>query len=146
MTNNGPKANPVSFASGLANSGSTRISAHATCASDFAAALGFTGEGDMEKIDALFDQRYAADEGLRKAVEQGRTSKAAFRNYYGLRASVAFSYGSHDEWNILRLINDKRRGAQLGVANQIASFYDGRPTPPSAAEQPVSNGYMGRCN
>jgi len=114
--------------------------------SDFAAALGFTGEGDMEKIDALFDQRYAADEGLRKAVEQGRTSKAAFRNYYGLRASVAFSYGSHDEWNILRLINDKRRGAQFGVANQIASFYDGRPTPPSAAEQPVSNGYMGRCN
>jgi len=113
---------------------------------DFASALGLTGEGDMEKIEALFDQRYAADEGLRKAVEQGRTSKAAFRNYYGLRASVAFSYGSHDEWNILRLINDKRRGAQLGVANQIASFYDGRPTPPSAAEQPVSNGYMGRCN
>ena len=115
--------------------------------SDFGRALGLTGEGDMEKIDALFDQRYASDEGLRKAVEQGRTSKASFRNYYGLRASIAFSYGSHDEWNILRLINVKRLGsAQFGVANQLASFYDGRPTPPSAAEQPVSNGYMGRCN
>ena len=101
----------------------------------------------MEKIEAQFDERYAADEGLRKAVEQGRTSKAAFRNYYALRASIAFSYGSHDEWNILRLINVKRLGGtQFGVANQIASFYDGRPTPPSAAEQPVSNGYMGRCN
>lgn len=115
--------------------------------SDFAAALGLTGEGDMEKIDALFDQRYAADEGLRKAVDQKRVSKATFRNYYGLKAAIMFSYGSHDEWNILRLINAKRLGGtQFGVANQIASFYDGRPTPPSAAEQPVSNGYMGRCN
>ena len=114
---------------------------------DFARALGLTGDGDMEKIDALFDQRYAADEGLRKAVEQGKVSKPTFRNYYGLKASVAFSYGSHDEWNILRLINVKRLGGpQFGVANQIASFYDGRPTPPAAAEQPVSNGYMGRCN
>jgi hypothetical protein len=115
--------------------------------SDFAAALGLTGEGDMDRIDALFDQRYAADDKLRDAVAQGKVSKATFRNYYGLTASVAFSYGSHDEWNILRLINVKRLGGtQFGVANQIASFYDGRPTPPSAAEQPVSNGYMGRCN
>ena len=115
--------------------------------SDFASALGLTGEGDMEKIEALFDQRYAADEALRKAVEQGRLSKATFRNYYGLKASIAFSYGSHDEWNILRLINVKRLGGtQFGVANLIASFYDGRPTPPSAVEQPVSNGYTGRCN
>jgi hypothetical protein len=114
---------------------------------DFASALELTGEGDMETIDALFDQRYAADEGLRKAVEQGRTSKAAFHNYYALKASIAFSYGSHDEWNILRLINDKRRGGtQFGVANQIASFYDGRATPPSAAEQSISTGYVGRCN
>ena len=115
--------------------------------SDFGNALGLTGDGDMEKIDALFDQRYAADEKLRDAVAQGKVSKATFRNYYGLKASVMFSYGSHDEWNILRLINVKRLGGtQFGVANQIASFYDGRPTPPSAAEQPVSNGYMGRCN
>lgn len=115
--------------------------------SDFGAALGLTGEGDMEKIDALFDQRLAADEGLRREVERGRVSKQTFRHYYSLRASITFSYGAHDEWNILRVLNDKRRGAaQLGVANQIASFYDGRPTPPSAAEQSVSTGYMGRCN
>jgi len=101
----------------------------------------------MEKIDALYDQRYAADQGLRDAVAQGKTSKPAFRNYYGLKASIAFSYGSHDEWNILRLINDKRRGGtQFGVANQIASFYDGHATAPSAAEQGISTGYVGRCN
>lgn len=113
---------------------------------DFAHALGLTGDGDMDKIDALFDQRYASDEKLREAVAKGSVTKATFRNYYALRASIAFSYGSHDEWNILRLINVKRLGGtQFGVANQIASFYDGRPTPPSAGEQPVSNGNMGRC-
>ena len=113
---------------------------------DFASALGLTGEGDMEKIDDLFDRRYLADQGLRDAVAQGKVSKPTFRNYYGLRASIAFSYGSHDEWNILRLLNDRRRGTQFGVANQIASFYDGHATPPSAAEQGVSTGYVGRCN
>ena len=114
---------------------------------DFANALGLTGDGDMERIDELFDKRYASDEGLRKAVEQGKTNKAMFRMYYGLRASIAFSYGSHDEWNILRLLNERRRGGtQFGVANQIASFYDGQATPPSAAEQGVSTGYVGRCN
>lgn len=114
---------------------------------DFANALGLTGEGDLEKIDTIFDQRYAADEGLRKAVEAGRLSKATFRNYYGLRASIAFSYGSHDEWNILRILNERRRGAtKFGVANQIASFYDGRAVAPAAAEQGVSTGYVGRCN
>lgn len=114
---------------------------------DFASALGLTGEGDMEKIDAIFDQRYAADEGLRRAVEQGRVSKATFRKYYGLRASIAFSYGSHDEWNILRILNERRRGGtQFGVANQIASFFDGHAAAPAAAEQGISTGYVGRCN
>ena len=65
----------------------------------------------MEKIDALFDRRYATDEGLRKAVEQGKVSKTTFRNYYALRAAISFSYGSHDEWNIVRILNDRRRGA-----------------------------------
>jgi hypothetical protein len=101
----------------------------------------------MEKVEAIFEQRLVSDAGFRRVVEQGRVTKATFRNYYALRASIAFSYGSHDEWNILRVLNDKRRGgAQFGVANQIASFYDGHATPPSAAEQGISTGYVGRCN
>jgi hypothetical protein len=115
--------------------------------SDFGRALGLTGEGDMEKIDAIFDQRFAADEGLRREVERGRLSKATFRNYYALRASIAFSYGSHDEWNILRILNERRRGtARFGTANQIAAFFDGRAMAPGAAEQAISGGYAGRCN
>jgi len=43
-------------------------------------------------------------------------------------------------------VRKRRGGTQFGVANQIASFYDGRATPPSAAEQGISTGYVGRCN
>src|SRR2546423_8901828 len=114
---------------------------------DFASALGLTGEGDMEKIDELFEKRYASDEGLRNAVAQGKVSKTTFRNYYALRASIAFSYGSHDEWNILRLLNDRRRGGTpVGVANPIPRFYDRPPTPPSAPPQGHFTRYVRRRN
>jgi hypothetical protein len=113
---------------------------------DFATALGLTGEADMDKIDSIFDQRLASDEGLRKAVEQGKVTKGNFRNYYGLRASIVFSYGSHDEWNIARILNERRRGATAyGLANQISIFYDGRPVVPAANEQAVASGDVGRC-
>ena len=114
--------------------------------SDFATALGLAGEADMEKIEALFDRRYASDEGLRKAVEQGKVSKATFRNYYALRAAISFSYGSHDEWNIIRILNERRRGAtRRGIADQIAVWFDGRAAVPGAYEQAIAAGDAGRC-
>jgi hypothetical protein len=114
--------------------------------SDFAAALGLTGEADMERIDALFEQRHASDEGLRKAVEQGRVSKVTFRNYYALRAAISFSYGSHDEWNIVRTLNERRRGAaRRGIGEQIAAWFDGRAVVPGAYEQSIADGTVGRC-
>jgi len=113
---------------------------------DFASALGLTGEADMEKIDSIFDDRMATDAKFRDAVNQGKVSKATFRNYYGLRASIVFSYGSHDEWNIARILNERRRGAtKFGLANQLSVFYDGRPVVPSAYETPVASGDTGRC-
>jgi len=59
--------------------------------SNFAHALGLTGDGDMEKIDAYFDKLLASDAGFKKAVDQGKVTKTSFRNYYALRASGAFS-------------------------------------------------------
>ncbi len=115
--------------------------------SDFAAALGLTGEADMEKIDAIFEERLASDPGFRRVVDQGRVTKATFRKYYALRASVAASNGAHDEWNILRILNERRRNAaQFGIPNQIVSFFDGRAVAPAASEQAISGGYGGRCN
>ena len=105
-----------------------------------------TGEDYFGKLEAFFDKRVASDPDFKKAVEQGQISKTGFRNYYGLRASVAFSYGSHDEWNIARLLNERRRGAaEFGIANQLSIFFDGQPVNPGAFESAAASGDTGRC-
>lgn len=106
-------------------------------ASDFARFFKFDGNADMEKLDVEFDKQLASDAAFKAAVEQGKISKRTFRNYYALRASVAFSYGSHDEWNIARLLNERRRGAtDFGIANQLGVLFDGRAVNPSDFEAP----------
>jgi hypothetical protein len=113
---------------------------------EFARFLGLTGESDLTRIDAAFDQRLVSDPDFKKAVDQGALSKASFRSYYGLKASVSFSYGSHDEWNIARLLNERRRGAgEFGIANQLPILFDGQAVNPSSYETPVSSGDVGRC-
>jgi hypothetical protein len=108
--------------------------------------FGLDGNADMEKIEAYFDKRAATDESLKKAIADNKVSKTSFRNYYALRASVAFSNGSHDEWNIARLINERRRGsADFGIARQLAILFDGQAAPPAEYEASVASGYVGRC-
>jgi len=114
--------------------------------SDFAHFFRLSGDGDIGRISTYFDNRIKSDADLRKAVDQGKITKSSFRIYYGLRASVAFSLGSHDEWNISHLINDRRRGvSELGIANQIPIFFDGHPVPPASFEGTVAAGDVGRC-
>ncbi len=114
--------------------------------SDFASYFGLTGDGDLARLESWFDNRVATDPSFKQAVDQGKLNKTGFRNYYGLRASVGFSYGSHDEWNIARTINERRRGAtEYGIANQLPIFFDGRPVPPGGYETPASAGDVGRC-
>jgi hypothetical protein len=113
---------------------------------DFARFFALTGETDFATIEAYFDRRLADDPDFKKAVDQGRLTKLSFRNYYGLRASVAFSYGAHDEWNIARLLNERRRGAgDFGIANQLPVLFDGQAVNPSSYEAPVASGDVGRC-
>lgn len=114
--------------------------------SDFAGYFKLTGQGDLDALEDWFDKRVASDPAFKKSVDDGSVTKAGFRNYYGLRASVAFSYGSHDEWNIARLINDRRRGAtDFGIANQLSILFDGRPVSPGGYENPAASGDVGRC-
>jgi hypothetical protein len=115
---------------------------------DFGKYFHLTGQGDLEALDAWFDTNAGSDADLKKSIDQNGAAgtKIAFRNYYGLRASVAYSYGSHDEWNIARLINTRRRGAtDYGIANQLAIFFDGQPQSPGAYEIPAAPGDAGRC-
>jgi hypothetical protein len=113
---------------------------------DYRKFFSLQGQGDMESIDAYFDKRLAQDPRLQAAVNQNKVSKQTFRNYYALRASVAFSYGSHDEWNIARIVNERRRDSEeFGIANQLAILFDGHPVSPGGFESPVEAGDAGRC-
>jgi hypothetical protein len=112
---------------------------------DFARYFKFDGNADMAKLDAFFDQRVKTDPKFEKAAAGGLT-KPMFRRYYALRASSTVSRGAHDEWNIFRVLNERRRAdGKLGAPNQIPVLFDGRGVPPSEHEGSVSDGYIGKC-
>jgi hypothetical protein len=107
---------------------------------EFARYFSLNGRGDMEKLDAYYDAHVNSDPNL------GKIDKKSFREYYALRASVAFSFGSHDEWNIVRAINDARRASKdYGLARQLGVFFDGRPVAPGLFETPIAPGDAGAC-
>ena len=113
---------------------------------DFAAYFGLTGSGDMDKLAAFFDDRLAKDASLKRAVERKQVDRNSFRNYYSLRASVAFSNGAHDEWNIFRILNERRRAdPKLGTPSQIPVLFDGKAVSAAAFEQAVMPGSSGVC-
>jgi S1/P1 nuclease len=122
--------------------------------SDFGRFFGLNGTADADKIDAYFDRRLASDPGLASAVAAGKLGKRGFRNYYALRASVAFSYGSHDEWNIAELLNQRRRASdlpgsdsqQFGIGDQIAIFFDGQAVTPGNFDAGAAVGTVGSCH
>ena len=113
---------------------------------DFARYFNFDGNNDMGKLDACFDKRVASDPDFAKAVQSGLT-KPNFRKYYALRASSAVSRGAHDEWNIFRMINEKRRAdSKFGTPSQIPVMFDGQAVAPPQGESSVSEGYVGKCS
>jgi len=113
---------------------------------DFGSLFGLTGTGDMDTIASYFDDRLGKDAGLKREVDRGRITRNTFRNYYALKASVTFSNGAHDEWNIFRQLNDRRRtDSKYGVANQIPMLFDGKSLAPAATEQAVTAGVSGAC-
>jgi hypothetical protein len=114
--------------------------------SDFGAYFGFNGTADMEKVNAFYDERIKTDTGLQREVERGRVSKTAFRNYYGLKGSITVSNGAHEEWNIFRTLNERRRADKAyGIGNQIPMMFDGAAVAPAIAEIPNTPGISGSC-
>jgi hypothetical protein len=113
--------------------------------SDFARYFKFDGNNDMAKLDAYFDNRVAQNADFARAVQNGLT-KEAFRKYYALRASTTVSRGAHDEWNIFRIVNERRRAdGKLGTPAQIPIMFDGQGVAPATAETADSEGYTGKC-
>ncbi|MEO8486459.1 MAG: hypothetical protein ABI585_08985 [Betaproteobacteria bacterium] len=112
---------------------------------DFARYFGFDGVNDGAKLDAFYDARVKSNPAFAKAAEGGLT-KPVFRRYYAFRASSTVSRGAHDEWNIFRMVNEKRRAdPKIGAPGQIPVLFDGRGVNPSDHEAAVSEGYVGRC-
>ena len=112
---------------------------------DFARYFKFDGNNDMAKLDAFYDSRAKTDPKFEKAVAGGLT-KPTFRRYYALRASATVSRGAHDEWNVFRMLNERRRAdSKLGAPHQIPVLFDGRGLAPADHEMAVSEGYIGKC-
>lgn len=74
-----------------------------------------------------------------EAKEWEQRRKDFFR-FYAIRASVNFSKGCHDEWNIWRTLNELRI-ENLGIGSQIAGYFEGKQIEPAAAESGLTNGY-----
>lgn len=96
-------------------------------------------------IEAYFTRKYAMDRQFfdffnQPDPELWRKLRTDFFRYYGVRASTSFSSGSHDEWNIWRLQNERRLKV-LGMGAQIPGFFDGRQIPIGPCETPASPGY-----
>ena len=110
--------------------------------SDFARTFGLTGEDDLGTLERFLEKESARDPRFAASVDTAE-KRMDFLRYYGLRASVAFSDGAHDEWNIFRLLNQKRR-KQLGIGSQIPMYFEGRQLSIGAMEAPGSPGYERR--
>lgn len=107
--------------------------------SDFADFFGLDGKDDLGKLHRFMTERARSDEAFAQTVKTPE-QRRAFLKYYATRASVVFSDGAHDEWNIFRLVNLRRRET-LGIGEQIPVFFDGRQMPAATFETPVSKGY-----
>jgi hypothetical protein len=108
----------------------------------------FTGTSDFWQKYGVTTaaQAVAKFEELADGLHLTGDPKRKFVSYYTLRASASASKGAHDEWNILRLVNEARRSnTGFGIGVQIASFYDGRPVEIDDLESSVSTGYEGAC-
>ena len=125
----------------------------------------FTRNGDgnlTDGLEAYFSRKYTTDAAFRASYSvadagwantkptpretQARAlwedRRKEFMRFYGLRASVTFSKGSHDEWNILLLLNERRLAISKGDAGSlIAAYFDGKQVSPGSLVNPIPPGY-----
>lgn len=91
--------------------------------------------------DPMFHNYFSLDsDGNPLPIEEWENRRKNFLRYYSVRASANFSSGSHDEWNILRILNQLRL-KKLGIGSQIAGYFDGRQIDPGSSETAAFPGY-----
>lgn len=108
----------------------------------------FGAADDMPaSLERYVELRAKTDTDFRDHIASVPDARKRFLAYYATKASVAFSDGSHDEWNIFVEINRRRRAESrtFGLGEQIPVFFDGRSTSPAEMEMRVSPGYEKPC-
>lgn len=84
------------------------------------------------------------------AIKEWEKRRIEFFRFYSLRASVNYSLGSHDEWNIWYLLNKKRveyydskkdLGRKEGIGDLIPGYFDGKQLTPSDFVTKAITGY-----
>jgi hypothetical protein len=113
--------------------------------SDFSRHLRLSGTDDLTFLGTYFDHRVKTDPDFAQAVNNGKVKRIEFLSYYGFRASVSFSAGAHDEWNLVSLINAERRAKDGGIIRQLPVFFDGSAVAPSLYNSDVPAGNVGQC-
>jgi hypothetical protein len=112
---------------------------------DFAAYFGVHNSPVLDTVEKYIDVRAQSDDAFRRQVAADPQARKAFLRYYALRASVAYSKGCHDEWNIFRLVNQNiRSDPERSVGEQITMYFDGRALSPAEMETEITPGYQRR--
>jgi hypothetical protein len=109
--------------------------------SDFGRYFGLDGHDDMSKLESWYDGAVTTDANLKNV------DKRAFRTYYALRASGAYSVGAHDEWNVVRAIDAARMKskADYGIQRQLGVLFDGKGIAPGVFETQSTPGNALPC-
>ena len=108
-----------------------------------------TSQNLTAAIEGYLARKHATDHRFVAHFEKLSTTPAAwisarknFFRFYAIKSSANFSLGSHDEWNIFRLLNEKRQqDPKERVGARIAGFFDGRQIDLASAEAVTSKGY-----
>lgn len=131
----------------------------------------FSHEGSLTVtagVEQYFARKYATDpdfcesyskQGIRwgakgkpgddsQARGEWELARRSFFQFYATKASVNFSLGSHDEWNIWRLLNQRRLEVSMSdkspngdVGDLIPGYFDGNQIPLWHLELEVPPGY-----
>lgn len=96
-----------------------------------------------QKVEEYFARRIATNIKFRSYFEEAREMEDAereFFKFYTLEAGSYFSLGSHDEYKIWQILN-KIRHEELGPANHIPAYFDGRQIGFGSNNTSYSRGY-----
>lgn len=105
-----------------------------------------TSQNLTAAVETYFARKYSTDLAFQAHFDTAdpvlwERSRKDFFRFYATRASATFSLGSHDEWNILRAVNERRRQGKGRTGDQIAAFFEGRQIDMGGLEAPVTAGY-----